>query len=93
MATQALDALLTATRFSCKPTGWPTGVGASAALVEAAGLPSFGMVDVYGRHFPAPTSDFQKADMPQHFILEGIEDRWLVDTQGYSYARYIALIG
>ena len=88
-----LDALLAATDFRCKPVEWPTKVSAPADKVAAAKLPSFTIFEVYGPCLAHPTRDFDRDDLPQYFILAGHGASWLVDTQGYSYARYVALIG
>lgn len=78
-----------------KAESWPTRATASAAAVDALELPSFDFAEVYGRGYATPLASFAgcEAGMPQHFILCRGEDRFLIDTQGYDYARYIARIG
>lgn len=92
MATQPLDALIKATRFHCKPEEWPSHPTAKAGPVDEQGLPTFDFSEVYGRSKPRPVDRF-RIDTPQHFVLLDGEDSFLIDTQGYDFARYVARIG
>jgi hypothetical protein len=55
----------------------------------ASGLQVLQADEVYGSK-SWPCADFACATVPQVFILQRPEGRYLVDTQGCNYARYIA---
>lgn len=86
-----------ASAFARKPESWkqrfPT-VTVPRAIHFA--LPVYTMRDLYGEGPAMPCEDVTlRAPLPQFFILMGEKDTdyFLVDTQGYRYARYVARIG
>jgi hypothetical protein len=69
-----------------KAPGWYASVVTSAeALAEIAKLPVFESNELY------PVTDFRGPKRPQlHVLVRPDGTRFVVDTQGYGYARYIA---
>lgn len=53
-------------------------------------LPVFSVSDLWGDE-PHPMEDF-KRETPQHFFLYEGPRRYVVDTQGYTYCRYMVRV-
>jgi hypothetical protein len=75
-----------------KPDSWgevPLYDGGNLPTAEIDKLPHYDMEEVYGNLKDAtPYDSFQKA-MPQYFTLSTYSGVFLVNTEGYDYARYI----
>jgi hypothetical protein len=80
-----LDILSHLIPWSRKAEAWhtPRQVEDAAVIELAAGLPEF-------RAHEYPTKEFPEARPQYHVAVLATGERFLVDTQGYDYARYIA---
>jgi hypothetical protein len=61
-----------------------------AAALEGERLPVFSASDLWDAD-EHPLTDF-KRETPQHFLLCMGSARYVVDTQGYTYCRYMARV-
>lgn len=55
-------------------------------------IPRFSIADIHGGRAASPLEDFTQADMPTLFLLGVGTDLFLVNTEGATYARYVAKV-